>query len=686
MGLALMPLYVHAEDAELPEIQVVGQAAGSYKAPVSRAATRIPMELKDVPQTVNVVNQALIRDQNATSFQDALANVVGIGQSVGDGQRDQITIRGFSAITDQFVDGVRDDSLYFRDLSNVERIEVLKGPASVLYGRGSAGGLINRVTKKPTLAPVQTLGFQFDEFGQKRAEIDLGAAGETAQFRVTGAYEDSEGFRKQSFIDREAVAPSLMLNLSERTKLLLQADYLHDRRLADQGVPRYLGAPVDVPIETYYGSANGKDETYVDTKVKSQTATLEHEFSADTRFKQLVRHYEFDLARNYTTNSVNEAAKTVTVRHTRRLRDESGWFSQTELTHGFNALGARHDLLAGLEVGQQDKSEIQWRRANSSLTTYDLFNPQLVSLGAPPSGPNPDINNANKVDIAALYLQDLVSVGRWKLLAGLRFDRIGQKRDDLTSANVDLDRTDNVWSPRAGVVYEVTPSTSLYASASRSFQPLADSFTFKRNSDDLKPEQTDGFEVGAKSDLLDGKASATLALFQIEKKNMLSGDPTDPTNRFVPIGKQQSRGVELSLAGQLLPGLEASAGYAYLDAVIKEARDSDGKSLDGLRPSLAPRHTANVWLKQSLGGDFYGTAGVRYVDERFASSTSNIVRLPAYTVGDIGLIYQSKRFEANLMLKNVADVKYYVSAHGGADDYNMPGAPRTLSLSTRFHF
>ncbi|WP_181880889.1 TonB-dependent receptor [Crenobacter cavernae] len=686
MGLALMPLYVHAEEAELPEIQVVGQAAGSYKAPVSRAATRIPMELKDVPQTVNVVNQALIRDQNATSFQDALANVVGIGQSVGDGQRDQITIRGFSAITDQFVDGVRDDSLYFRDLSNVEHIEVLKGPASVLYGRGSAGGLINRVTKKPTLDPVQTLGFQFDEFGQKRAEIDLGVAGESAQFRVTGAYEDSEGFRKQSFIDREAVAPSLMLNLSERTKLLLQADYLHDRRLADQGVPRYLGAPVDVPIETYYGSANGKDETYVDTDVKSQTATLEHEFSADTRFKQLVRHYEFDLARNYTTNVVNEPAKKVTVRHTRRLRDESGWFSQTELTHGFNALGARHELLAGLEVGKQDKAEIQWRRAASSLTTYDLFNPRLVSLGAPPSGANPDINNANKVDIAALYLQDLISAGRWKFLAGLRFDRIRQKRDDLTSANVDLDRTDNVWSPRAGVVYEVTPSTSLYASASRSFQPLADSFTFKRNSDDLKPEQTDGFEVGAKSDLLDGKASATLALFQIEKKNMLSGDPTDPTNRFVPIGRQQSRGVELSLAGQVLPGLEASAGYAYLDAVIKEARDSDGKSLDGKRPSLAPRHTANVWLKQSLGNDFYGTAGVRYVDERFASSTSNIVRLPAYTVGDIGLIYQGKRFEANLMLKNVADVKYYVSAHGAADDYNMPGAPRTLSLSTRFHF
>ncbi|WP_035053280.1 TonB-dependent receptor [Andreprevotia chitinilytica] len=680
LGFTLFPCVVHAEDTALPEVHVTAQANGSYAEPVSSTATRIPLELKDVPQTVNVINQALLHDQNATSMQDALSNVVGIGQSVGDGQRDQITIRGFTAINDQFIDGVRDDALYFRDLSNIERVEVLKGPGSVLYGRGSAGGLINRITKKPTATPEQTVGVQLDEFGQKRAEVDVGAAGKAAQLRLTGAYERSEGFRNQSFLDREAIAPSLALQLTDRTRLLVQADYLHDRRLADQGVPGYHGWPVDVPIETYYGSADGRDDTFIDSKVTSQTATLEHDIAAETHFKQLVRHYQYDLSRNYTNiqKITDGATPTVTISQSKRLRADNGWFSQSELSHAFDTGGLRHDLLTGIELSQQTKTERLWSKSN--VATYNLFNPQLKVLGPMSTTGKPSNDNVTDIDVSAAYLQDLISVGHWKILAGVRFDHIRQKRDDLTAANLDLERTDNVWSPRLGVTYEVTPAVSLYGSISRSFQPLADSYTFRSNSDELKPEQTTAYEFGTKADLFDGRASATLAVFQIDKKDMLTGDPTDAT-RYIPVGRQQSRGVEMSLAGQLRQGLEASIGYAYLDAIIKEA--SDG--LAGKRPSLTPRHTANAWLKQALGGNCYATAGVRYVGERYASA-GNAVRLPGYTVGDIGLIYQGKKFDANLMLKNVANVKYYVAGHSGADDYNMPGAPRTVSVSGRWHF
>lgn len=215
-ALAVLGQSVHAEET-LPTITVRDTAAQSnaYEATTSGAATKVNVPLRDVPQAVNVVPKAVLRDQNALSVQDALQNVPGLSFSVGDGQRDQVTIRGFTAISDQFVDGVRDDALYYRDLSNIERIEVLKGPASVLYGRGSAGGLINRVTKKPVVDPLQEVGATIGSKGQRRAEFDVGTTGveQTVLFRVTGALEDSTGFRNQYFLQRQAIAPSAIFRL-----------------------------------------------------------------------------------------------------------------------------------------------------------------------------------------------------------------------------------------------------------------------------------------------------------------------------------------------------------------------------------------------------------------------------------------------------------------------------------------
>ncbi|MBX4145106.1 TonB-dependent receptor plug domain-containing protein, partial [Ralstonia pickettii] len=226
----------------------------SYDGGHSRAATKTDMSLMDVPQTVNVVPHAVIEDQNATSMQDALRNVPGIGFSVGDGQRDQITIRGFNSITDQYVDGIRDDALYYRDLSNVERVEVLKGPAAVLYGRGSAGGIVNRVLKRPEANPVRDVGVTLGTRGERRGEFDLGwNANDAARFRMTGAAENSNSFRDQFQLNRQAIAPSAQFKLDRDTVLNVEFDYLHDRRTSDQGLPAYLGRPVDVPINTYYG-------------------------------------------------------------------------------------------------------------------------------------------------------------------------------------------------------------------------------------------------------------------------------------------------------------------------------------------------------------------------------------------------------------------------------------------------
>ncbi len=220
--------------------QLDDSASLSLKTQVEQASTASKgmAQLKDIPQIVNVVPQQVLKEQNVTSLQGALQNVTGLSFSVGDGQRDQVMIRGFSAISDQYVDGVRDDALYYRDLSNVERVEVLKGPGSVLYGRGSAGGLINWINKKTLDEALHEISLIGSSLGQKRAELDLvEVLNDQIKVHLTGALEHSDGYRNQSFVNRETVAPSVQWDISDRTTLLLQADYLHDDRLADQGFP-----------------------------------------------------------------------------------------------------------------------------------------------------------------------------------------------------------------------------------------------------------------------------------------------------------------------------------------------------------------------------------------------------------------------------------------------------------------
>lgn len=663
----------------LPAVTVRETATSdrSYEATESSTATKIAVPLRDVPQSVNVVPKAVLRDQNALSVQDALQNVPGLSFSVGDGQRDQVTIRGFTAITDQFVDGVRDDAMYFRDLSNIDRIEVLKGPASVLYGRGSAGGIVTRVTKKPQADPVREVGVTLGSEGQKRAEFDLGTANAqgTAMFRLTGAVEDSTGFRNQYFLQRQAIAPSATFKLQPQTTVTLQADYLHDKRLADQGVPSYRGRPVDVPIETYYGVANGRDRAFVESDVTSGTVTLDHAFSDDLKFHSVLRGYDFLLDRNYTTVArvTDGTPPTVTISQTRRVRDERGHYWQNELTQKLNWGTTRHHLLYGLELGRQHKSEMLVSRAN--VATYDLFNPVLVPVSPLPSTLTPSANNDNLVDIAALYVQDHVTLNpQWKLLGGLRYERLEQVRDDKTARNIDLSRVDHPLSPRLGAVYQPNEQLSAYAAYSRSFQPISDSFVFYRNSDLMEPKRTENREVGVKYDI-NGKASVTASLFDMSQTNVEMADPANP-GFALPAGEQRTRGMELTLNGEVAPRWDLVSGYSFMR----------GKMLQtGNVAPLTPRHAFNVWVKRRFDNGFWVGAGGRAESARYAAP-DNGTRLPGYGVIHLGAGYQQSKYDITVTLKNLLDRKYHVSAHSGANDYNMPGEPRSLLVAARYRF
>ncbi|WP_075792584.1 TonB-dependent receptor [Massilia putida] len=680
----------HAEEPAMPEVIVKDRKldAGSYDITESTTATKINVPLRDVPQTVNVVPAVVLHDQNAQSLQDALQNVPGLSFSVGDGQRDQVTIRGFSAISDQFVDGVRDDALYFRDLSNIERVEVLKGPASVLYGRGSAGGLVNRVTKKPLADPLREAGVTFGSHGQRRGEFDVGAASgdKDALFRLTGAVEDSTGFRDRYFLRRQALAPSGTFKLGSRTTLTLQADYLHDKRLADQGVPSYHGRPVDVPVETYFGAANGTERAFVQSDVKSATATLDHVFTPDLKLHTILRAYHYALDRNYTSiGAIKDGANpTVAIGQSHRLRAENGRYLQNELSQQLDWGTMNHQLLYGLELGRQNKAEVL--RSRNNVATYSLFHPVLVDLPVLPDTVVPSADNKNRVDIAGLYVQDLVALtSTWKILAGVRYDHLKQDRDDRTAKNLDLHRVDDTWSPRLGAVYQPTSTVALYASWNRSFQPIADSFSFRANSDTLKPTQTVNKEAGVKLDL-SARSSLTAALFDMTQTNIQVADPAN-TNFSLPVGRQRTRGLEVSFNGELAPGWEAIAGYANMRGTIEDSteRTTAGTPFEGNTAALTPRHTFNAWIKHRLNDRFWVAAGGRAESSRYASP-DDLTTLPGYGVLQLGAGYEGRKVDVTVTVKNLANRTYFVSAHSGANDYNMPGESRAVLVNARYRF
>jgi catecholate siderophore receptor len=667
----------------LPEVKVQGsrEVPPTYNPPTAVSATKIEAPLRDIPQTVNVVPESLLRDQGALSMESALKSVPGVGLSHGDGQRDQVTIRGFSAIGDQFIDGLRDDALYFRDLSNIEQIEVIKGPASVLYGRGSSGGLINRITKKPGIDRSEAT-LRAGSWSEKRGEFDLARKFDDSgvAFRVTGAVENDGSYRDQQFLKREAFAPSLSFKLGGSTRLLLQAEYLSDRRVTDFGIPAYRGRPVDVPSSTYYGAADARDNDYTQTRVTALGFTLDHRFNENWSIRNAFRHYDYSLDRNNTlVGSVDEAALTASLNRSNVRRQEDGYFNQTELTQKATLAGMSHQLLYGVEIGKQNKDQLF--RSQNGIATVSLFNPVAPVLPFTVTAA-PSTDNLGILTTTSAYVQDLVTLSeRWKALAGVRYDVFRQETRERIAGRTNLDRTDRGWSPRVGLVYQPTLTQSYYASYSKSFQPSGETFPLAANNAQIAPEETTSREIGAKFDFFDGRASATASLFRLERTNVKSSDPATP-GVLQPIGVQRTDGLELTFTGELPHGWQIWSGYAYLDAKVTS---SPTPGLQGKLATLTPQHSANLWLTKALGNGWRAGGGLNYVGDRQADPANTVV-LPAYTTVDAMLGYQWQKLDLQLNLTNLFNRDYIVSGHGSSPNLNLPGAPRAVQVTARYRF
>lgn len=677
--LSSMPARAEDATSEVSRVTVTSRKS-DYNPGKATTATKIDAPLRDIPQTIDVVGLKVMQDQRALSLQDVLKNVPGVGFSHGDGQRDQVSIRGFTAIADQFIDGVRDDALYFRDLSNIERVEVVKGPASVLYGRGSSGGLINRVTRKPGL-DIAAVTASFGAWDDGRIEFDLGKALPSAALRVTGAVERADSYRDAQFLKREAVAPAVTVALGDDTSLLIQADYLRDKRVTDFGVPAYRGRPVEVDAGTYYGAANARDVDTSQSKVASGTATLSHQFGEGLKFRNALRYYNYSLSRfNTLPGSVDEAAQTVSLNRSNVERDEQGWFNQAELTQDLTLGATNHQLLYGVEVGRQVKDALTYSR--NGVATVSLFNPVSPILARTVPGA-PTADNRTIFKTVGVYTQDLVSLGKhWKALVGVRYDRFEQATDQRLASLTDLSRTDKSWSPRLGLVWQPAKTQSYYASWSRSFQPSGETFALAASNADIAPEETTNREVGGKFDFLDGRASATVSVFRLERTGIKATDPA--TLRIIPIGVQRTDGVELTGNLDLANGWRAIAGYAYLDAKVTESIAIDaGRPIQGKRATITPKHGANLWLTKDLGGRYGFGAGANYVGDRFANP-GNTVTLPAYATVDAMVWKRFGPLVAQLNVSNLFDEGYFVSGHGTSPNLNLPGAPRSAMVTLRY--
>lgn len=661
-------------EAMLPQVEVRAAADDlpGYRVATVRTATKTDTPPLDVAQTVNVVNQELIREQRVIRLADALRNVPGVYAGGSEGRRDQFSIRGFSGEFDMYVDGIR-DMAYFRDSANTERIEVLKGPAAVLFGRGSAGGIINRVTKKPTAESVREIQVTGGSWDYRRAEWDLGgAASENVNLRLTGAYEKGGQFRDQLENELGSLAGGVEFKLGPDTTLLATVEWQHHEFMPDRGVPSK-----DVSISNFYG----EPFDFGERDVLNTGLTLEHAFSADTRFKAVVQLNTMDLDAVNTRSTGLSADGSQVKRNTTWFPKERRYaFAQGELTHKTELAGIEHLFLAGYEHG--------WQQAD--LKVYQVTAPN-ISLNNPTyTAPTPVFTAASKtfdVDFTgttdAVYVQDQMTFSpQWKAIAGVRYDIFDQHQDAGLINKVQsaaIDRTDRKLSPRAGLIYQPTPRNSLYVTGSRSFQPKADDLLFSSASNvNLDPTESKQVELGNKNEFLDGRLAVNAALYHIVMSNIATADPNN-SGQSIQVGEQVHRGIEIDVTGEPAPGWRVYGGTTWINAEITKSNDTP----EGNRPAGVPRHAANLWLSKDVAPGWRAGVGAYYVGERYAT-VANTVTLPAYTRWDAAITYSVKTFELALNLRNLTDKEYYESA---TNNFQLaPGVPRSAMLTARYAF
>ncbi len=671
------------------EIEIVAtgeqEPEAGYRVPNATSATRTDTPIRDIPQSIQVVPEQVLEDQQVQRVEDALENVSGVQQTLSSlNIASGFLIRGFDT-TNLYRDGLRDPTNFTSgsELANIDRIEVLKGPAAVLYGQGELGGLVNLVTKQPLPDPFYSVEGTVGNFNLYGGAIDLtGPLNEdkTLLYRLNVSGQRSDTFIDFSEIERYQIAPVLTWRIGENTTLTFEGDYQNRQYPSVPGLPAVgtvLPNPLgELPRDRFLGDP---DFNYRDIESLRVGYRIEHRFSENwavrNSFKASFQSLDGRFASPVGLQANNRLFDQLYAA-TIEPDDRKAYAVDTNIVGKFRTGSIEHQLVFGVNF---DRSSISRNIILAQLDPIDIFNPVY---GRTPGAIRQRILTDARSESVGFYIQDQISLlDNLKLVLGGRFDLVDQKQENLVSSTTS-EQDDQAFSPRVGIVYQPIQPVSLYASYSRAFNPATPG-TILASGAAAEPERGTQYEAGIKTEFLQGRLSSTLAFYELTRSNVLTPSPTDPF-ASVQTGEQRSRGVELDVAGEILPGWRVIASYAYTDAEITQ----DNRYDIGNRLVNVPKNSASLWTtyevqKGGLQGLGFGV-GLRYVGER-EGDLENSFELPSYFRTDAAIFYRRNKFRAAINVNNLFDTEYFEAAQNGRAGV-FPGAPLTVIGTIGFEF
>jgi catecholate siderophore receptor len=678
---------MHQADSDVPEgtdnlqsIEVTG--------------TAIQLGL-DIPRSIDTIDKKELAEQHLTLVQDALRNVPGITLNSGEGgaHGDSVNLRGLSIPDSFFLDGVRDIGQYRRDTFNSDAISVLLGPASAVFGRGSTSGVINSISKQPTLTPLALISASAGEADSWRGTGDFNLPlSSTAAARVT-LMDQRNGVveRDQVLYKSYGVAPTLSVGIDTPTRLTLSYFKEEENDLPDYGVPFIDGAPAAVARNNYYGLAN-YDRTRTNTNIGS--IRFEQDFADGYTLSDSLRYanygFQYLLSAPFLGNDSVDAPPPGTpyadIPVSRDQPSSAGTtallINRIDLTRKFRLGGFDNALTSGLELSKEWSNVNRFQNGLNDIPPTPLLNPHPFY-----TPPTPLISYSNpkaRANDVSPYILDSIALGpSWDVDLGLRWDRFKSSFGEAFSGT-GFERTDTFLSPRVAVVFKPDPAKSFYLSYGSSYNPVIEYLIIAPTDQSLAPEKNSTVELGAKLNILNGSATLTGAVFDTHVSNVRNSDPDDPTVQDAPFD-QRVKGLELSIDGHLTEIWELTAGYTHLDDKITVS--SDPLSVGKLAPNT-PHDAFNLWSSVQLTAAWEFGGGLTAASHRFADA-DNSAAVPAYVVLNAMTSYQfSDHLKLQLNLNNVADKLYYGGLYyvGVQENHALPSAGRTLIGSFTYRF